>query len=80
MGKIGEISVKYVKRGGVRKENQGRVVSSSDCHALWVKDGLEQSFQILGPSIKQLLDSKKTFIVSNILLEYQRRLTLGPRI
>ena len=28
------------------------LVSSPDCHVLWLKDGLEQLLQILGPSVK----------------------------
>ena len=44
------------------------------------KDGLEQLLQILGPGIKCLFHLKRTFVVKNVLFEWKRRLTLGPRI
>ena len=50
------------------------IVLSPDRHALQVKDGLEQLLEILGPSIKRLFHSKRTFIVTNILFEWKRRL------
>ena len=42
------------------------LVSSPDCRTLRAKDGPEQLFQVLGPSI---FLSKRTFIVMNVLFE-----------
>ena len=28
------------------------IIHPPDCHALWVKEGMEQSLEIFGPSIK----------------------------
>ena len=45
------------------------VVSFPDHHALWAKEGLEQLLQILGPSVKCLFHSKRTFVVYPLLVK-----------
>ena len=54
------------------------IVSSPDCHTLRAKEGPEQLLQILGPSIKRLFHSKRTFIM-NALFSGKLFLATVPR-